>query len=80
MKVQLQNGNLIFTLPLEHPRLSASGKTRVVTSSRGVQESELEIDGRPMHWNLNAFVYRKERKKPPTYNDLKGRAKGKSKN
>jgi hypothetical protein len=80
MKVELQDGNLIFTLPLESPTPSASGKTHVVASSRGVQKSELEIDGRPMHWNLNAFVYQVPRKKHPRQNDLNGGKKRKLKN
>ena len=37
MKVTTRNGHLIIDLPLEEPRASASGKTLVVASSRGVR-------------------------------------------
>jgi hypothetical protein len=57
MKVTTRNGRLIINLPIEEPRASASGKTLVVASSRGVRTTDVKIGGNLICVNVNAFVY-----------------------
>lgn len=57
METKVRNGNLIVVLPLEEPKLSASGKTMVVASSRGVRKTTCRLDGEIVCVIANAFVY-----------------------
>lgn len=57
MKVTTKKGHLIIDLPLEAPRASASGKTLVVASSRGVRATGVKIDGKVVCVSANAFIY-----------------------
>jgi hypothetical protein len=57
MKVTKKNRRLIIDLPLKEPRTSASGKTRVVASSRGVRTTDVKIDGKVLCVSANAFFY-----------------------
>ena len=57
METRIRNGNLIVVLPLEQPKLSATGKTLVVASSRGVRRTTCRIDGEIVCVIANAFVY-----------------------
>lgn len=56
MNVEIKNGNLIITMPLQAPAPSASGKTLVVASSRGNVKTSAMIDGKPITIGLNAYV------------------------
>ena len=57
MDTKIRNGNLVISLPLEEPRTSASGKTLVVASSRGVRRSTARLNGKIVCVVANAFVY-----------------------
>jgi hypothetical protein len=49
---------LIVTLPVSNPRLSASGKTMVIASSRGARTDTANYQGYPIFVVANAWVYR----------------------
>jgi hypothetical protein len=57
MKVTKNKRRLIIDMPLKEPRASASGKTLVVASSRGVRATEVKIDGKVVCVSANAFFY-----------------------
>jgi hypothetical protein len=57
MQAQIVNGQLVITLPLQRPPPSASGKTLIVASSRGVKSSDLKVKGKVLCITANAFVY-----------------------
>lgn len=48
--------NLVITLPLEEPKLSASGKTLVVASTRGNTETEAKVNGKALTIGVNAYI------------------------
>jgi hypothetical protein len=56
MIVEKKNGRLLISLPLRRPKLSSSGKTRLVATSRGVKDSGLKIAGMPLLVTANAFI------------------------
>jgi hypothetical protein len=56
MEVKIRKGNVLITLPMEEPRLSASGKNRVVASSYGVRNSTARVDGKIVRVTANAFI------------------------
>jgi hypothetical protein len=58
MKVEMKDGNLIITMPLEKPTPSASGKTLVVASTHGNQKTGVEIDGKEIIVGVNAYIKR----------------------
>jgi hypothetical protein len=57
METKIRNGNLIVVLPLEQPKLSATGKALVVASSRDVRKTTFRLDGQILCVIANAFVY-----------------------
>jgi len=56
MKVEIIDGNLVVTLPLEKPTPSASGKTLVVASTHGNQRTTVQIDGKFVTVGVNAYI------------------------
>jgi hypothetical protein len=56
MDVTKKDGNLIIVLPLGLPRPSRSRKTWVLASSRGAQQTSVEIDGHLVHVVAKAFI------------------------
>lgn len=56
MKVEVKNGHLIITIPMQEPAPSASGKTLVVATTRGNRVTEVEIEGKPLIIGLTAYV------------------------
>ena len=57
MKAKIRNGNLLISLPLEKPRLSASGKSQLVATSHGVRPTIARLDGKLILVVANAFFY-----------------------
>jgi hypothetical protein len=58
MKAEIKGGNLILTLPLsESPAPSKSGKTLVVASTRGNQETQVQVKGKNIVVGVNAYIY-----------------------
>ena len=59
MKAEIKDGNLIITIPVETElRPSASGKTLVVASTHGGMVSSVQVNGKPVTINLNAYIKR----------------------
>ena len=59
MKVEIKDGFLIITLPLNPaPAPSASGKTLVVASSHGNQATTAVVQGQPVVVGVNAYIRR----------------------
>jgi hypothetical protein len=57
--VELDKKKKIVTIkmPLESPRPSASGKTKLIASTRGVKSSDMSYLGHPVMVVANAFFY-----------------------
>jgi len=57
MQVEVKNKKLIITIDMNaKPTPSASGKTLVVASSHGNQQTTAMIDGKPVIVGVNAYV------------------------
>jgi hypothetical protein len=56
MESKIRNGNLTIVLPVQEPKLSASGKNLVVASSRGVRQTTCRINGEIVSVIANAFI------------------------
>lgn len=56
MDVKIVGKNLVVTIPLETPTLSASGKTLVVASSHGNIATAAMVDGKPVTIGFNAYI------------------------
>lgn len=59
--MKLEKGKLVISLQLKRPRLSASGKSHVVGSTRGLKKSGVRIKGKPVHFVAYAFIRRETR-------------------
>ena len=56
MEVKIENNELVIRIPLEKPKPSSSGKTLIVASTGGNQQTEVEVDGKPVFIGLNAYI------------------------
>lgn len=57
MKVELKDGNLIISIPVQTPPTpSASGKTLVVASTRGNVKTGVMVQGKEITLGLNAYI------------------------
>jgi hypothetical protein len=56
MEAKIRNGNLHIVLPVQDPKLSASGKNLVVASSRGVRQTTCRIEREIVSVIANAFI------------------------
>lgn len=57
MKAEIKGKELIITIQMESdPQPSASGKTLVVASSRGNQETTVQVKGKNVIIGLNAYI------------------------
>jgi len=59
VKVSLSDDgkSLIVELPLyNEPKMSSSGKTKIVASSRGNRSTKVLIDGKPVVVGANAYI------------------------
>ena len=58
MTASIKNGKLIIEIPAEtvNPRLSASGKSRIVASTNGNATTTVMVDGKPVVIGLNAYI------------------------
>ena len=74
-----KNGNkLNISMPLESPRLSATGKTELIATSGGMVRTDLIHDGRRVHVLCNAFVFPKGSKPIKKGRKTKGSGDGES--
>jgi len=57
MQAELKNNKLVITIDVNaKPTPSASGKTLVVASSHGNQQTTVTIDGKPLIVGVNAYI------------------------
>lgn len=56
MKARIDGEKLIVEIDMQAPEPSASGKTLVVASSHGNQETEAEVNGKKVIIGLNAYI------------------------
>jgi hypothetical protein len=57
MQVELKNNKLVITIDVNaKPTPSASGKTLVVATSHGNQQTTVTIDGKPLIVGVNAYI------------------------
>jgi hypothetical protein len=57
MQVEIKNGNLIITLPLNSsPSLSSTGKTLICAGTGGFVRSTAQINGKPVSVSVNAVI------------------------
>jgi hypothetical protein len=62
MKVTIENGELVIRLPLNKPPIpSSTGKSLVVASTRGNQQTEAVVNGQPVTVGVNAYIARPAR-------------------
>ncbi len=54
--IDKSKNQLVVRIPLQEPTPSASGKTRVVASSRGNKVTDIQIDGKNVTVGLNAYI------------------------
>ncbi len=64
MKVTAEDGYLVIRLKLGTPRLSKSGKSMLVASTRGPKRSNVKIRGQFIRVNANAFYDRVKPRDP----------------
>jgi len=57
MESRIEDGKLVIELPLEKPRPSATGKTLLVASTRGVKRSTARFRGKTISIVANAFIF-----------------------
>ena len=57
MESRIEDGKLVIELPLEKPRLSSTGKTLLIASTRGVQRSTGRFKGKAISIVANAFIF-----------------------
>jgi hypothetical protein len=57
MNVTIENGELVIRLPLNKPPIpSATGKSLVVASTRGNQQTEAVVNGLRVTVGVNAYI------------------------
>jgi hypothetical protein len=57
LTVNREGDMLVIRIPIKTPTPSASGKTLVVASTRGNQNTAVQIDGKDLYLGVNAYVY-----------------------
>jgi len=58
MEVEIKEGKLIIAMDLQEPTPSASGKTLVIATTHGNQQTAVMHEGQPIIIGLNAYVRR----------------------
>lgn len=58
MKAEVRGGKLFIEIDLQEPTPSASGKTLVLATSHGNQQTTAMFDGQPITIGLNAYIRR----------------------
>jgi hypothetical protein len=57
LTVTREGDTLVIRIAIKEPTPSSSGKTLVVSSTRGNQKTGVQIDGKDLYLGLNAYVY-----------------------
>ncbi len=58
MKIEVKDQKLLIEIDLQEPTLSASGKTLVIATSHGNQQTTAMFDGQPIIIGINAYIRR----------------------
>lgn len=58
MKTSIEGNNLHIIIPLCKPRPSRSGKTLIVASTEGPERTSVEINGKAVTVNVNAYIFK----------------------
>jgi len=56
MKVTIEKGELVIRIPTQEPKPSSSGKTLVVASSHGNQQTTATVNGKTVYVGVNAYI------------------------
>jgi len=56
MKTRIKDGKLLIEIPLAEPTPSKSGKTLIISSTHGPVRTGVEIEGKEIVVNLNAYI------------------------
>jgi len=56
MKVSIEKNELVIRLPLTAPTPSKSGKTLLVATTHGLQNTTAEVDGKSVIVSVNAMI------------------------
>lgn len=56
-KVDPKAKTLTLVLPLETPKASKSGKTLIVAGTKGAAQANVQVNGKDLILNLNAYIY-----------------------
>jgi hypothetical protein len=58
LTASIEGDFLVIRVPLNPtPTRSATGKTLVVASSHGNKETEVQVQGKPVHVGVNAYIH-----------------------
>lgn len=56
MKTEVKGNQLIITIDLDEPRVSATGKSLVVSSSGGFKKTDAKVKGKAVSVNVTAII------------------------
>jgi|WetSurMetagenome_2_1015567.scaffolds.fasta_scaffold896834_1 hypothetical protein len=56
LQVQIKDGHLVITIPMNPPARSSTGKTLVVASTHGNKTTDVMVDGKPVIIGVNAYI------------------------
>jgi len=54
--VQIKDGTLVISIPMNPPTRSSTGKTLVVASTHGNKTTECVVEGKPVIIGVNAYI------------------------
>lgn len=58
MTATIEKNELVLRLPVQKPTPSASGKSMTVATTRGIIQTTVMIEGKPLRVGVNAFIGR----------------------
>lgn len=56
MKVEVKDGKMIITLDMKEPTPSGTGKTLCVAGTNGYVDAGVNVAGKPVKINVNAYI------------------------
>jgi hypothetical protein len=75
VKAKLKNEYLIIELPRQEPKVSGSGKSMVIGSTKGPKNTGIQYKGQDLYVVANAFVRNSEHPRKKAH-DLKSKNSG----
>jgi hypothetical protein len=58
MNVEIKDGKIVITMPLQEPKISSSGKSFIIAGTGGFARTATEYNGKPVSVSLNATIPR----------------------